>query len=298
MAWNRSETAVETKRRHLLPKGRTGALVTSLVIACVAVVAVVVWPRGESKSDVVSSDARAADAGTTNDVRMVIAAIMGRTNATERVPPAKRNVRKTMAARELYGHLTGEDRENAEAVQAALDAGDFATMVRAAERALRSANSEVREAAVEALGWFGTDAIPELTACLADPNEDVRQSAENAWELALQDIDDAHMRFEIASAAFGRLTGKDILTTLGGQMANAATDWIDSSEDDETASKRRVEVVQSLFDILEGGTSFSSEAAKEVYSDITGHEWRGADEAERYLADPDNYEEPEDADEE
>ena len=81
---------------------------------------------------------------------------------------------------------------------------------------------------------------------------------------------------------------------IGGQFANAATELIDEEEDETRASQKRTEVVQVLVDIIEGGKPARAEAAREIYEDVTGNKWISVNEAEKYLKDPDNYEEPDD----
>lgn len=190
---------------------------------------------------------------------------------------------------EIFSHLTGVDRRFAEAVQTALDNDDFKATVEAVQKAMTSTNVEVRINAVEALAWFGTEALPELTACMTDADEEVRQVAESEWELAIQGIDALDTRFRIVTLAFSKLVDKDQLSSFGGLMDSAATEWIDSAERKEIEDERRFEVVQALVDIIEGENKKTAEAACEIYESVTGSEWKGIDEAERYLADPENY---------
>ncbi len=81
-------------------------------------------------------------------------------------------------------------------------------------------------------------------------------------------------------------------------MSNAALEYIDGEPDAELQGEKRLEVVQALLDIMEGGRPACAEAAAETYEELTGHEWLGVDEAERYLENPDDYEPPEDVGEE
>lgn len=46
----------------------------------------------------------------------------------------------------------------------------------------------LRSAMVDALGWFGTDALPELVEFLSDPEEEVAQSAIDQFEMAVDDF--------------------------------------------------------------------------------------------------------------
>lgn len=190
-----------------------------------------------------------------------------------------------------YSKFSPADRKIAKALQDALDDDDFDAVMLAAEKAAHSSEPELRQNAVEALGWYGEDALPELTVLMSDKDEDVAQAAMNQWELAASEIDDSARQFAVTMAAFSTLKDRDALTMLGGLVANAATDIIDS--DDDHADENRLMVVQALTDIIEGGSPVNAEQAKEVYSDVTGNDWVSVDEAEKYLLNPDNYEAPE-----
>lgn len=195
---------------------------------------------------------------------------------------------------DIFANLTGRDRKLAEAVQSALDAGDLSKTLSAVATALESTNSEVRVNAVEALSWFGAAALPELTGAMADPDEEVANAAENAWEGALSEIDDAQQRFKIAAAAMGAIINRDHLTTIAGQLSAAALEMIDGEADETKADEVRLDVMQTLVDIMEAGKEQNIEAVKEAYEEITGFEWLGIEEAERYLVDPEAYEPPSD----
>ena len=213
-----------------------------------------------------------------------------------KIPKRERGKRvKRINYDDLFAHLKGVDRTQAEAVQKALDEEDFKAVVEAAKVSLQSENPEVRENAIDALGWFGAEALPELTTCMADKDEDVAQSAMHQWEYALADIEDARERLVISVAALATITDKDALESISGQFSNSATEYIDDEEDEEKAMVNRVEVVQALLDLMDDGDERHAQVAEETYEDITGNKWLGVDEAEKYLRDPDNYEEPEDA---
>ncbi|MBQ7667186.1 MAG: HEAT repeat domain-containing protein [Kiritimatiellae bacterium] len=195
---------------------------------------------------------------------------------------------------DMFKNLTGEDRKRAQAVQDAIDANDFERTLAAAEKALASPNAEVRAGAVEALAWFGADALPELTAAMGDRDEEVAAAAGNAWEIALTQIESGMQRFDIAAAALATVSRPDTLDGIGAQLVNSALEIIDGEDDAAKASDARVKVLQALVDIIEDGKlPRNAKAAKEAYESITGAPYLGIDEAELYLGDPDNYEPPE-----
>jgi len=192
---------------------------------------------------------------------------------------------------DLFAHLKGLDRKRAEALQEALDNEDFSATAKAAKEALRSENPEIRQNAVEALGWFGAEALPELTTCMADADEDVRNAAANLWELAVQELESPAEQLPVVMAAFGALKDEDQLTSLGGILGGAALQWIDGEEDAGEVAKRRLSVVQGLVDIIEGEgcDPRNVAAAKQAFEDVCGHEWISFEEAGRYLEDPEGY---------
>lgn len=199
------------------------------------------------------------------------------------------NRRKKAAADHVFSK---KDEALIAAVQDALDAEDFARTVRAAEAALKSADPQVRLEAVEALGWFDEKALPELTSCMADPDEEVAEAARDHWEGALSLVESPRERASIATMALGTITDTDSLTMIGSQFTNAATEIIDGAENESAMSKARVEFVQFVVDMINSDKKAQSTVAREMYEDLTGNTWINVEEAEKYLRDPDNYEPP------
>ena len=193
--------------------------------------------------------------------------------------------------------LPEKDRRLASNVQSALDEGDFSNVLRAATAALNSQKAEVRQSAVEALAFFGEKSIAELTPFMADEDEDVAEAARNAWELALSEIDSPKERLNASILVLETITDKDTLDFIGAQFSNTAAELIDGASDSEKSDSRRSEIVEALADIIENGKKNNSDAGKEIYEDITGHEWISRAETRLYLSDPDNYETPEEREE-
>ena len=198
---------------------------------------------------------------------------------------------------EMFENLRGKDRKLAEAIQQALDADDYAGVMQSVDAAMRSENPEVRSHLVDALSWFGAEALPELTVLMADPDEDVAESAQTQWTIALSEVESPGKRMEIGLSVLGTLSDENLLAEISGEVSNAEIEYIDDESDEsnpERQSEKRVEVVQALLDIMEGGRPACAEAAAETYEEITGHKWINIDEAELYLRNPDDYEPPED----
>ena len=82
------------------------------------------------------------------------------------------------------------DRKLSEAVQTALDEEDLAGLRKQLAAVRASTNAAVRQAAVDALGWFGTKAMSDIVTFIEDPNEDVRDAARTCWDQAIIEIDE------------------------------------------------------------------------------------------------------------
>ena len=208
-----------------------------------------------------------------------------------------RRITRPATSEDFFDHLSGVDKEIAVAIDKAFDDDDFKGVAAAAQRALSCTNSEVRMNAVEALGWFGEKALPELTLWMSDKDEEVAQEAMNQWSSALGEVEKPEDRFSIAATALNTLADADALETIGFELSSTASELIDGEDDEDKAKEYRTQVVETLADIILNGQAKNQAAAKEAYSDITGNDWISVEEAEKYLKDPDNYEPPdEDAD--
>ena len=218
-------------------------------------------------------------------------------NARERVrqivATESKGMRRRRPSAEMFANLRGRDRALAETIQKALDDGNYDEVIKSVDAAMASDNAEVRSHLVDALGWFGVEALPELTVLMADQDDDVAESAQAQWVIALADVENAGKRMEIGLSVLATLSNENMLADVSGEVSNAALEYIDGdSGDSASQDERRVAVVQALLDIIDGDRPACSKAAKETYEEITGNEWLGVDEAERYLRNPDGYEPP------
>lgn len=163
------------------------------------------------------------------------------------------------------------------AAEKAIELDDLETARALAASALESPNQELRESVVDALGWFGEDAMAELLPFMADSDEDVADAAKSHWMSALQEVEDDGVKAGIIEMSMKAITDADTLEDVADELIGI----------DELAA---VQVVVNL--IEEGGAS--AEAAKEVYNSITGEDWSDVDAAESWLQD--NYEPDDDDD--
>ena len=263
--------------------------IAGVALAAVVAVVLVLQPdrtAGEAQKAERKLSHRGANAVTNvrEKVRQIVAA----------EPKKGRRVRPVS---DMFPMLKGKDRQLAEDIQNALDADNYSGVLHSVDRAMRSDNPEVRSLLVDALGWFGSEALPELTELMADADPDVAESAQEQWSIALAEVEDPGRRMEIGMVVMGTLTDADMLEQISGEVSNSALEYIDGEDDPVRQDEKRLEVVQSLLDIMDGDRKACAEAAAETYEDITGYPWRGVDEAERYLNKPDDYELPEDRDE-
>ena len=170
-----------------------------------------------------------------------------------------------------------EEQELMAAAEKAIELDDLEMARALAASALDSPNQELRESVVDALGWFGEDAMAELLPFMADSDEDVADTAKSHWMSALQEVDDDGVKAGIIEMSMKAITDVDMLEDVADEFIGI----------DELAA---VQVVVNL--IEEGGAS--ADAAKEVYNSITGEDWSDVDAAEEWLQE--NYE-PDDDDE-
>lgn len=165
--------------------------------------------------------------------------------------------------------FTPEERDLSKRIEAALDEEDLEKAVACAKEALACPNAEIRQAMVDTLGWFGEKGLPELTPFLADPDEDVRDSAMNEWSMALSEIEDEPEKLGIVELAMNVLSDEDALENISGEYIGA---------DEKLA-------VESLLRIIEGGGSAEGIAkAKETYEFVTGDEFTDRAAAEKWIA--------------
>lgn len=116
-------------------------------------------------------------------------------------------------------------------LQAALDAENFAAVSRLAQKMMEippdpmfgadGVDSLLRRKAVEALGWFGGRALPELVGMLGDADPDIVQATFDQFTLALEDISlSDYERADIVVMASKVLTNVEDLEMLFMEINN------------------------------------------------------------------------------
>lgn len=193
------------------------------------------------------------------------------------------------------------DRKLADAVQAALDDDNFEQTREAAAEAMKSDNPEVRQEAVDALGWFEDKALVDLTKAMADKNADVAESARSHVENALMGMEDDDRAFVLAAEYVKLFDGDDeAVTMFTGVLSSAGSriidpDDSDSVEDVAKAKGNRAGIVDIVDEMIGKGGKLA-EKGRELYEEIAGDEWTDRATADKWANDieePENYEPPE-----
>ena len=150
----------------------------------------------------------------------------------------------------------------------AIDNDDLESARALAAEAAASKNDELREMAVEALSWFGKDAMVELMQFMADANEEVAEEAKSGWMAGLQEIDDEGEKAGVIEATMKCVKDGEMLEDIANELIGM----------DDLAA------IQVLADIIEeGGNDAAVKAAKETYNSITEENWSNVDAAETWL---------------
>lgn len=164
--------------------------------------------------------------------------------------------------------MTPEERKLAGAIEKALDEEDLVSVRALVGQAMASTNTEIRQSMVDALGWFGVKALPELTPFLVDPDEDVRDSARNEWSMAVSEIENDSEKISVVELAMHVLTDEDMLEDMSNEYIGI---------DEKLA-------VESLLKIIESdGSQEGIAKAKETYEFVTGEEFTDRAAAEKWV---------------
>lgn len=175
-----------------------------------------------------------------------------------------------------YG-MSNDDRRLLDAIEEGLGDDSLEKILRVLPEASTTTNAEIRSELVDALGWFGVPAMNHLLPFLADPDDDVRQSAIDSWTSSLGEVEDEKMKAGLITAVMQVLNDEDALES----MATELTDM-----DEKLA-------LQVLVDVIEGGKASKQAiaAAREQYEFLTGDEYTTVEAADKWLEE--NYEQDE-----
>ena len=156
--------------------------------------------------------------------------------------------------------LTDEQRRIIEEIRAALAADDFRSLMKLVRQMQASKEwpdgipKAVKLAAVDALGWFGGNCLPELVGFLADADRDVISATVDAWEDAIAECE---ADYEVAT-----------------QVKFACKVVVDSDSMDsilsEIGNMRHSVGIDTLKEILTTGNETAKAQVQEIIDDFTG----------------------------
>ena len=156
--------------------------------------------------------------------------------------------------------LTDEQRRIIEEIRAALAADDFKKLMQLVRTMQASKEwpdgipKAVKLAAVDALGWFGGNCLPELVGFLADADRDVISATVDAWEDAIAECE---ADYEVAA-----------------QVKFACKVVVDSDSMDsilsEIGNMRHSVGIDTLKEIISTGNETAKAQVQEIIDDFTG----------------------------
>ena len=170
--------------------------------------------------------------------------------------------------------LPPNDRRLLKAIEQARDDESLDQIVKLLPEAAASTNTEIRSELVDAIDDFGVAAMNHLLPFMADPDDDVRQSALDSWTSNLGEIEDEKTRAKLITAVMQVLDDEDALESMTMELTDM---------DEKIA-------IQTLVDVIEGGKARPKAvtAAREQYEFITGDEYTTIESADQWLTE--NYE--------
>ena len=167
----------------------------------------------------------------------------------------------------LPDQFSAHERELIGRMEDALDIEDFDAVVAACADIQNSTNAAVRLRVVEALGWFGQQALPELTLFLADADEDVRESALQEWGSGVSDIEDDELKGEVVEATMGTISNRDMLEDIAFYL-------------NELPDTMAVDIQVAL---INGENQTAAKIAREAYEFTTGEAYTDIDAAQKWV---------------
>lgn len=205
---------------------------TMIAIAVVALAACWMYSVFSYSEEDAKADAKAVKAQLIEAKRQAKIDEMNRRNANRRSGAEKREKPKMLDLDEdEEAKLNDFSRKVLRDLQDALDNENFKTVSRLAQKMMEippdpmfgkeGVDSILRRKAVEALGWFGAQALPELAGMLADADPEISQATFDQFSLALEDISlSDYERADIVVMAAKVLTNVDNLEMLFMEINN------------------------------------------------------------------------------
>ena len=179
----------------------------------------------------------------------------------------RRGIRPNIDMLAVRTDISEADRRLMQSIQSALDAENYESLIAVMPEVKASANAEIREDFVDALGWFGPEGMLEMLPFIADRDESVAESASGHWELALNQVDDSKDKCMLVESAMSVIRDRDSLDTMAQELVSC----------DE------VDALQTLINLIDGPNQAAAEIARERYEFITDERYSGVEAAEAWL---------------
>ena len=156
--------------------------------------------------------------------------------------------------------LTEEQKRIINEIRAALAADDFKTLMRLV-RQMQASNEwpdgipkAVKLAAIDALGWFGGNCLPELVGFLADADREVIDATTDAWEDAIAECEsDREVSAQVKFAAT-LVTNSESMDSILSEISNM----------------RNSVAIDTIKTVIEKGNDIAKAQIQEIIDDFTG----------------------------
>ena len=241
-------------------------LVIGAAVACLAVAFWAVSSNGDEQDGVAKSGLEQARADEARqDVRS------GR--RLRRAKPVAHKIRDEEAlekARKLLATYDDDDEASLTAIQRqliadirrALDDNDLAAILSIVQKMQKSDEwpdgipIAIRKAAIDALGWFGGDAIPEIAGFLIDGDPEILEEAIDVYESAMFEANGDMELSQVITGAARVLNDADAIDSMLMELNNM----------------RNSVAVETIIDIWENGTDAAKAALPDAIETLTGEE--------------------------
>lgn len=156
--------------------------------------------------------------------------------------------------------LTDEQRRIIEEIRAALAADDFKTLMRLVREMQASKEwpdgipKAVKLAAVDALGWFGGNCLPELVGFLADADRDVISATVDAWEDAIAECEGDKEVAEQVKFASKVVADSESMDSILSEISNM----------------RHSVGIETIKEVLKSGNETAKSQIQDIIDDFTG----------------------------
>lgn len=191
---------------------------------------------------------------------------------TNKVAKVKRKIRV------IADPYTPEERKLADNLQDASDENKLDVVRKAVEAIKKQKNPDLKIEAIDALAFFGKDALTDMMEFLRDTDKGVVDSAADNLSRALDEMDEKDNAFKAEFISnllsIKDLCGADVTDVFMGQIECIGGD------DEKLAAKTIVQLIQNA----EASKAVKARA-KEAYEFVTGEEYTTLEAAEKWFAD-------------